>query len=189
MQVDQMKPIGQIFILLLASLLLACKKRPNFPKTPEITFLSVNKQTITSYGVGIISKRDSVTISLYFKDGDGDLGTDNSNAGLNLFCKVLRKTENGYSQIPVYDTNNNFLYFIDKNGRFPSLNPDGRQGPIEGILNYGPTLDFRSVIKDTNSYTLKFQIYIKDNSGNSSNTLETNDVLIQNYSDIAVATP
>ncbi|HAR20177.1 MAG TPA: hypothetical protein DCR46_05905 [Cytophagales bacterium] len=189
MQFDQMKHIGQIFILLLAIFLCACKKRPNFPKTPEITFLSVNKQTITSYGVGIISKRDSVTISLYFKDGDGDLGSDDSNAGLNLFCKVLRKIENGYSQIPVYDTNKNFLYYIDKNGRFPSLNPDGRQGPIEGTLNYGPTLDFRSVIKDTNRYTLKFQIYMKDNNGNTSNTVETNDVLIENYSDIAVATP
>jgi len=180
-----MKQIGQIFLFLFFIGFSSCKKRPDFPKSPEISFLSINKQTIITYGTGIISKRDSVTISIYFKDGDGDLGTDNSNDGNNMFCKVLRKVNGQYSQIPIYDSNKNFLYYLDKNGRFPALNPDGRQGPIEGSLNYGPTLDFRSVIKDTNNYTLKFEVYIKDNNGRVSNTVETSDVLIQNYDDIS----
>jgi len=173
-QVDQMKQIRQIFLFLLVMVVFSdCKKRPTFPASPEISFLELKKMKV----LGSSGYKDSVIISLYFKDGDGDLGNTTSE---NYFTDVYAKLNGEYKQVVVTDTTTPITY-LKKNGRFPSLNPDGRQGPLEGSLNYGVSLDLRFYIKDSSSYTLKFNIYIKDNAGHSSNTIETPEITVNNY--------
>ncbi len=55
----------------------ACFNEPNYPDTPEIDFKGLFKYSLNA-GTGVgKSKRDSVVITIGFKDGDGDLGVDN----------------------------------------------------------------------------------------------------------------
>ncbi len=161
--------------------MVSCKKPPEYPKVPEITFLSVTKQKINQKrGPGNFVTIDSVTISLYFKDGDGDLGRSDDTE--NYFCRVLMKQKDTFKDILVLDTLTKKYVPIPKNGRFFPLNVDGRQGPIEGTLNFGPSLNFYAYVSDSVvDYTLKFQIYIKDNAGNASNVVETTPVLVNLY--------
>lgn len=168
-----MKQIRQIFLFLLILVLGDCKQRPTFPASPEISYLEMKKMKV----IGSSGYKDSVVISLYFKDGDGDLGNYTST---NYFCDVFAKLNGDFAKVIIQDSVLPITY-LDKNGTFPSLNPDGRQGPIEGSLNYGASLDLRFYIKDSSSYTLKFKVYVKDNAGHSSNTIETPEVTIRNY--------
>jgi hypothetical protein len=178
----------QVFLSILGILaMMACKKKPEFSDIPQITYLSLTKtvgykdEGVSSNGSPQIVKIDSAVISIYFKDGDGDLGT--SETKKNYMCKVFMKNDNVFSELVDFKTKAP----IDKNGTFASLNPDGRQGPIEGTLNYGPSLNFTGVI-DPDSlkydfpYTFKFQVYIIDNAGHASNIVETDTVQIQYYS-------
>ena len=159
---------------------MSCKKPPEYPKTPEISFLNISKKAVYKY-VGPSSPRvltDSVTISLYFKDGNGDIGRNDDTD--NFFCKVfLKKNGRFYDLIDSTDKTKPAT-IVDKNGRFFSLNPDGRQGPIEGILNYGPRLNL-TLLVDSTYYILKFQVHIKDNNGNASNVVETPEIGVRLY--------
>ena len=169
-----MKQFRQLFLFLLILILSDCKKRPTFPASPEITFLGINK-------VKIIDKenktpKDSITISLAFKDGDGDLGAYGTS---NYFAELFVKKDGIFTQILEKDTIPDI--FINKNGTFPPLNPDGRQGPIEGELNYAVSIELLKTFGNSASFVAKFKVYIKDNAGNSSNTIETSEVTIRNY--------
>ena len=162
-------------------MVIACKRPPEYPKTPEISFKSINKQKVQQKrGPGFFVTIDSVTISLNFKDGDGDLGRSDDTE--NYFCRVLMKQNDIFKDILVIDTLTKKSVPIPKNGRFFPLNIDGRQGPIEGVLNFGPSLNFVAYVPDSVvDYTLKFQIYIKDNAGNQSNVVESTPVLVKLY--------
>ena len=170
-----MKLIGQAFLFLLILAMVSCKKPPEYPTIPEISFVEITKKTTTIKKGVQYFPIDSVVINLSFKDGDGDLGT--SGTSENYFCEVYQKIGDKYEQFK--DTNN---VVINKNGTFFDLNPDGRQGPLEGNLFYGPSLNFRGYVPDsTDEYTLKFKVYIKDNAGHSSNIVETTDVVVGLY--------
>ena len=171
-----MKQLTQVSLsIALVWVLIGCKKAPEFPKTPQISFLSLNKQTIyQNNGAGSTKKVDSVTIALYFKDGNGDLGR--SDGIENYFCKVLHKVNDHFEEIK--DTVENTI--VNRNGSFMPLSPDGKAAPIEGTLYYGPNVDFGGYIIDT-IYTLKFQTYIQDNAGNNSNIIETPEITVHVY--------
>lgn len=172
-----MKQIRQIFLFLLILALGDCKQRPTFPASPEISFLSVKKITVNDSENK--PNKDSVAVSINFKDGDGDLGSSDANV-INYYVDVFALQNGEYKQVIEKDTIP--IVYHTKNGRFPALNPDGRQGPIEGILERGFTtyLIFKP-FNDSAAYTLKYKIYIKDNNGHSSNVIETSPVRITNY--------
>jgi hypothetical protein len=185
-QVEQMNSYRQVLLSLIVVIAIAaCKRPPDFPVVPEISYLSLTK-TIGYKDLGpgscstcpdIITKIDSVVISIYFKDGDGDLGS--SSGTENYFCKVLIKKGNAFVRLE-----DSLRNPIDKNSTFPSLNPDGKQGPLEGTLNFGPSLDIRTVAGNMGilpPFTLKFQVAIKDNAGHLSNEIVTDTVQIQYY--------
>jgi hypothetical protein len=167
-----MKQIRQIFLFLLILVLSDCKQRPTFPASPEISFLEMKKiKTMGSSGY-----KDSVTITLSFKDGDGDLGSYETQ---NYFADLLAKQDGVFKKIVVKDTIP--VVYLDKNGTFPPLNPDGRQGPIEGTLSYGVSTELAKYFGNLANVSIKFKVYIKDNAGHSSNTIETPEVTIRNY--------
>lgn len=172
-----MKHIRQLFILFSILSLAACKKAPEFPKTPEIAFLRIDKKTIfKSKGPETPpDKQDSLTIVLTFKDGDGDLGS-NDNNNENYKCRLLVKQNGVFSELV-----DSLSRPVDKNGTFLPLGPDGgRLGPIEGELYYGPSMSSLGLyeqLQDSNNIIVKFEVYIKDNSGNVSNTIQTSEVL------------
>ncbi len=172
MKIYRQALLSSLVIFLIAS----CKKVPDFPKSPEITYEGIKKTVGYEYlGPGangpLYNKIDSVVISLYFKDGDGDLGTTDTDTTFNnYFCEVLIKKDS------------TFVYLVDRDSKFSQLNPDGRQGPIEGTLNFSPSLQLDSLFLGyTSPYTLKFKVSILDNAGHRSNEIMTDTVQIQLY--------
>lgn len=187
MQVGKIKIYRQIFYMAVMSVVtIACKKPPEFPTTPEISFVSISKTIVfEDQGPNEVVKSDSVTISIYFKDGNGDLGSINA-SNENYFCKVYLKQGNEFNVLldsTRYDslTKKQIVIPLTKNGTYPPLNPDGRLGPIEGTLNFSPSLRLLAVLPNLNKYTLKFEVYILDNAGNKSNTVETSPIDIEVY--------
>ncbi len=171
MQRQQIQPY---FLLLGVALAFwACINEPNYSDTPEIRFIDNYRYTLEAgRGVGK-SKRDSVVISVFFKDGDGNLGNDipvpkgdsaryASNGGWGNYRIRTFRLESGKYIERQLDVNRT-LYFPDLLRKKP-------KGPIEGPLDFSTTFQYGTVFK---IYPTKFKITIRDRSLNQSNEVET----------------
>lgn len=153
-----------------------CIKEPDFSDTPEISFKSLSKTTLAAgSGVGQ-SVRDSLVISIYFKDGDGDLGVnpnDSINTPRNIRnvknyeVKVLRKNKGVFTEAVLQ---------VPLSGFFPPLRLDKKQGAIEGTLDFSQNF-FEDPFTRRRD-TLKFEVRIKDRKLNTSNAVLTDEVVI-----------
>ncbi|WP_461099941.1 hypothetical protein [Spirosoma luteolum] len=176
MRRKQIQPYG--LALGLALLLTSCFNEPNYADTPAIEFRGLFRYTIEAgKGVGQ-SKRDSVVVTVGFKDGDGNMGNDTpvskadsalyaSNGGWgNYEIRTFRLVNRQYQEV---------ILPINKTLYFPDLTKNKPKGPIEG------TLDFSSTFPYGNSFQLfpvKFQIRIRDRALNVSNVIETDTVTV-----------
>ena len=157
----------------MALTLSACFNEPNYPDQPEIDFRAVDHYTIeATRGVGK-TKRDSVVITIGFKDGDGNLGNNlpltkgdsaryASNGGWgNYQIRTFRLINKQYVELKLSE--NSTLVF-------PNLTKDKPKQPIEG------TLEFNQIFQYGDSYQVyptKFKIKIRDRDLNESNEIET----------------
>lgn len=172
--------IHSILILLGVTLALsACFNEPDYSNTPQIEVKPIFKYPNLPAGAGVgRGRRDSVVITIGFKDGDGNLGNDipvakadsaryASNGGWGNYKIITSRLVNGRYEdltIPVNKT----LYF-------PDLTKNKAKGAIEG------TLDFNSTFQYGNRYQLypvKFKIQIRDRDLNESNIVETDTVWV-----------
>lgn len=166
------------FVRFIATLLLfaisttGCFTPPNYSPVPEITFNSIDKfEVIEPFSK---AKQDSVVITLNFKDGDGDLGesTDNRNNSKydtwgNYELKTFRRVSGNQYEEVVLAANAKLF--------FPVLKPDGKKGPIEGLLDYAVYFPYSRNSKLT---TVKFQIKVRDRALNVSNVIETDTLSV-----------
>lgn len=158
-----------IFSLMI--LIQGCVEVPDFSNTPVISFNKVEFKDE--------SPIDYIYLTINYKDGDGDLGLNNSDiqfppftetidsAGIqvsnpnhyNIFPFLFRKNGDKYDSIPV-----------SYRGIFPRLRDDDRMGPIEGSIQYrlGSFNFFRE-----DSSIAKIKVYIQDRKLRKSNTIET----------------
>ena len=167
-----------LFISLLGAGIFGCIKAPEYanePK-PQIEFLSVTNFTVPDPFSGPRALKDSVSLTIGFKDGDGNLGFD-------------RKTEK--REDPIYGTWGNYeLRTFKKVGTrfeeitspinsklfFPTLRPSGEKaGPIEGKLDFSQTF-FRS--NTARIQPIKFMIRIRDRANNVSNVVESDTISV-----------
>lgn len=164
-----------IFLIVGAAILSSCYKEPNFSMTPEISFASITKDMRLDQFTG--ARKDSIIVSINFKDGDGDLGYNTEEIGstiprtdYNFVIKSLRSKNGKFTEFKPEETLSGF---------FPRLKTDDKIGPIEGKLSYRIQIEtaFWPFKKDT----VKFEIYIKDRAGNVSNTTETDPVIIKEF--------
>ncbi|RIV18763.1 hypothetical protein DYU11_27775 [Fibrisoma montanum] len=168
-----------LFIIGLALSLTACFNEPDFPNSPEIEFKGIDPPFFIPGGTGIgQAPRDSLIVTIGFKDGDGDLG-DNIPLDSATQNRYLRNGGWGNYRIRTFKvvrgqeeevqlTENNFLVF-------PRLTREGQKGPIEG------TLEFRQIYFYTpfsRKYPIKFRIQIRDRALNVSNEIETDTVSV-----------
>ncbi|UFH53825.1 hypothetical protein [Spirosoma sp. KNUC1025] len=176
MRRQQIQPY--LLVLGIALALSSCFNEPNYSNTPEIEFKGISRYTIAAgKGVGQ-SKRDSIVITIGFKDGDGDLGNSlppskadstlyASNGGWgNYQIKTFRYINKQYVELPL-SVNTTLI--------FPDLAKDKPKGAIEG------TLDFNQVYQYGTTYRLyptKFQIRIRDRALQQSNVIETDTVTL-----------
>jgi len=116
---------------------------------PEIELISVSADTIVQF-------EEFLTLSISYKDGDGDLGFEETDR-YALFIRDIRLEEfDGFYLGPIL--------------------PPGQVAPIIGELN----VEFPDlfIFGNGESETTRFEIKVVDRSMNESNILVTEDILI-----------
>jgi hypothetical protein len=162
-----MKLINYIFLFLFTGtvFLSSCVKEKNFPPEPTIEFLRYQK-----YG------SDSADCVISFKDGDGDIGiTEGDTASEDDFkMKYLYKGADGnYHPFDAIDSTaamDTLFYSY----RVPNITPEGQYKALEG--------EIKAKLRSSPLYfpghtSIKFEIRLRDRSGNWSNIVTSNEII------------
>ena len=137
--------------LFFASVIFSCKKdKPIYSNVPEISSVSVNPTTVREY-------KDSIAFKLSYVDGNGDLGENDPNV-TNLFLT---------------DNRVNITYGF----RISQLAPDNANIVIKGQLLV--VLKNTGITDNSSSQTVTYSLYLKDRSGNQSNTISTESIMVE----------
>ncbi|MBX2952478.1 MAG: hypothetical protein KF870_08230 [Leadbetterella sp.] len=157
-----------------ATFLGGCFSVPDYPNVPEIEFSDI--QSILRVDEVTGGYKDSVIISLKFRDGDGDLGymqqeidsLARAGGGHNFLVKQFRRVKGKYVLYEPLESQSGYFHrlFADK------------PGPIEGTIHYSGIQVYHSFYPYAKD-TVKFEIYIRDRAGNISNTILTDSVILR----------
>ena len=122
-------------------LLAGCKKEDNtISPVPEIEVVSVSPATVTEF-------KDSIVFVISYKDGDGDLG----------------QNESGIQNLFITDTRNGVVF----GSRIQQLAPDGSDIAIQGKVQV--TLNSTTITDQSSSQSVVYEVYVVDRAGNKSN--------------------
>lgn len=169
-------------LLLLTGLTVSsCLEPPEYPDAPTISFKEITSQRISD----ATGTYDRVVITVSFRDGDGDLGLNESDktpdspwarikdGQLNPFSDnyhltaFVRNAQNEFvPPVPSFNTSNTY----------PPLATDGREAPLRGDLKF--TYDFYVGGVFRVGQTVRFEVYIFDRALNQSNTITTDPITI-----------
>ncbi|MBK8626424.1 MAG: hypothetical protein IPN86_12925 [Saprospiraceae bacterium] len=155
-------------LLIIVFQVIGCVKSKEYADTPYLEFRGWSKSTMNQGRI----KEDSVTITLFFTDGDGDFGIASNSTGENVFIKDLRTNE------------------ILRQYKAPFVPEEGAGNGISGTIKikmyttcciFPPSSGIdpceRPSMFPTND--LPLEIYITDRAGNKSNVVQA-DVLTLN---------
>lgn len=138
-----------LFIICVTSLFFSCKKESVvFNSTPTIEFISISPAIANQY-------TDSVTVTIKYTDGDGDLGENNASVK-NCFIR---------------DNRIGIVYEY----RIKQLAPNN--SPITGTLNL--ELGGQGITDNSSQQYVSYTIYVKDRAGHTSNSVVTSSILIR----------
>ena len=160
-----MKAFSKIaFILVLISLLFACKKSEQFSDIPYLEFRKYQlKDSVDA--LGNIAK--ICELHLYFTDGDGDIGLFDEDTiapfDYNLFVNYFEAQNDSLQQINVSPP-----FHI----RIPNLTPSGQNKSLKVNLKYDMDLTYR------NSDTIKFELKLFDRALNESDWVGTGLIIL-----------
>lgn len=139
-----------IFVIVIGSIILfSCKKKDEYPETPELKFVSISESTVEEFN-------NNVRITIQYEDYQGDLGEVDPDT-YSLRIKDSRLSD--------YD------WF-----HLPPMTPDMQELHIKGT--YTIELDPLFMIGNGTEEQTLFSIEIRDRSGNWSNMVRTPNVLI-----------
>ncbi len=157
-----------LWTVVIAAVTLACSKNESQPdSTPVIQLKSIDNYALS----GSSNKRDSVVITINFKDQDGNLGESDTSRIRQVFAnqpwgnyrlEVLQFENGVFSPLPTKTTSKLF---------FPYGSTQNK--PIEGELSFSQSYPY------TNGYRLipiKFKVQIRDRNLNESNVIETDTI-------------
>lgn len=156
-------------LLLMGFFIIACKKAPNYPKEPVISFSNLKVVADSSDKNNPV---DSVYISINFQDGDGDIGNDPLK-DKDFFVKIYKRISGTY----IYQD----LGAFDYSGNLPRFSK--LTGPLDGTITQVVPFDYivpNGLGFDKND-TLRFEIQIKDRANNFSNIVPTSDYIMWKY--------
>lgn len=187
--------IASFLSIALLTLVLAGCPEPKFPDAPFITFKSISPPFR-------LASKDSVIITISFRDGYGDLGLGSGdtlppfktgiysyNYYITAYKRLGRNDQGEVNYVPVEFPSPDITF----NSRFPLLKPDGQPGPIEGDLFYSVPIEFPLDLTNERYIlpgdTVRFEIYIYDRgeqdfsrngsrNPNRSNIVTTDEVVV-----------
>ena len=150
---DGFHTVGYFFIFIFISMLyFSCTKdkKKEYDPTPVLEFVSVSPITA-------IQNQDTITFTIKYADGDGDLGENNPDAK-NLFL-----IDNRINISEVY--------------RISQLAPSGSAIPIKGTLDV--KMKNVALTDSSNQQTATFSIYVVDRAGHQSNAVTSPVITIK----------
>ncbi len=170
-----MRSIKALLFFVVAGLSVAsCYREPSFSLQPEIEFSRIEK--FIRIDQFTTARKDSVVISVKFRDGDGDLGLNTEEITkaqqTNDFNYIIRSFRRVRGNFTEYES------LVPISGFFPRLKDDGKTGPIEGTLSYSMNFEHAFTPKKD---TVKFMIQLKDRSGNLSNSVESEQIILNEF--------
>ena len=160
-----------VYILFSILALASCGKIETLPPEPRIDYTSFTVFDTTDL---LGNEIKGGKLKFYFEDGDGDLGLDVPEENvesdtINLFVNLFRVNNGQISPAPVNDP------FKPTGFRIPYMERTGQNKILKGDIS---VIFF--YLFYTQEDTIKYDFYIKDRAGNSSNTASTS--LIPVYS-------
>lgn len=160
-----MKAFSKIaFILVLISVLFACKKSEQFSDIPYLEFRKYQlKDSVDALG----NMAKICELHLYFTDGDGDIGLFDEDTiapfDYNLFVNYFETQNDSLQQINVSPP-----FHI----RIPNLTPSGQNKSLKVNLKYDMDVTYR------NSDTIKFELKLFDRALNESDWVGTGLIIL-----------
>jgi hypothetical protein len=127
----------------------SCNTGGEISEVPEISFESVAPNVVTEY-------QDSLVFTISYRDGDGDLGENNTDND-NVF---------------VQDSRNQVTYGF----RVQQLAPDNANIAIQGNMNV--TLPNTAIVNGGQSESVSYTIWVVDRAGNESNKVTSSTVTV-----------
>ena len=158
---------NQIFALFILLFALACTKPPDYPDEPVIEFISLSRSEMVQSSL----LSDSITVTISFTDGDGDIGEETNTA-----------------QIFITDPRYNTPAVLTKS--IPYVPEQGAGNGISGTMAfsvypaccfYDTPAGIQITCEPLEGYPtdiLQYEIYIKDRAGNESNTVVTDPITL-----------
>lgn len=138
-----------------AIVFLGCTKSDDFDVVPV---LELEEYTIFN---SFENEADSALFKFFFKDGDGDLGSRDSN---EINCFLMYEEKNGDSSV-------SFSGIPPREYSLPNVTPDALNRNIEGsivlILKPAPIFNFFT------DSAYRYTCYLVDRAGNSSNVISS----------------
>jgi len=144
-------------LLLLSAGMVACDDDETYPVTPEIAFRSLEKFVS-------VSQSDSLVLTFSFTDGDGDIGSPESDpARRDVFVKLFEKKNGVFEEA---------ILAAPLEYRIPYLTPRGNNKSLKGDVRIN--IDYN--ILQPND-TIFYKVYIKDRADRKSNEITTATII------------
>ncbi|QRR01088.1 hypothetical protein [Dyadobacter sandarakinus] len=163
--------------LIVTALAAGCVDIPDFDDTPVIYYNGISQSTEVDENTGK-NVRETVTITVDFEDGNGDLGTSPEERSDSNWKAPYGNWGNYELVTARRGADGKWIEQILSEDQFswmPILKPDGKPGPLKGKL-------------DKNSYFLytgssvptwvRFKVRIRDRALHVSNQITTDSILV-----------
>ncbi|WP_162426941.1 hypothetical protein [Pontibacter pudoricolor] len=161
-----------VLVLALAS----CRKEPNYPDEPQISFKRIEQVSHDALGI----EKDSLFLIVKFQDGDGNLGlrplvknpqtdidsqtpfNEGSIYENNFIIKVLRARPDVNNPGELNFEELQFPDGLNLNGRFPRISNDDREEPLEGEIRLALEITNENEFYYAVGDIIKFEVFIYD---------------------------
>ncbi len=149
----------------------SCRKNENFSDTPKLEWRSHEIVDDPS------TNRREILLTVYFTDGDGDIGRDNTNnldpCNVNSYDLRIKYFEQVSGSLVEITPNDTCLFF---HNIIPNLTPEGQNKTLEGDLI--TTFSYLAYPENANVDSVRFDFQLFDRNGNVSNMLSSPMIFI-----------
>lgn len=162
------------YILIVSTLVLTgCPTPKVLPDVPRVEFLSF----ILSEKTGDLGKILTGELTLYFEDGDGDIGflasldslSQPDSVKYNLFLTLHEKVDGMYHTVDTSELETKPFY------RIPPLDREGQNKTLKGEI--AVEIEYYTIDYDT----LRYSFYLLDRAYNRSNTDTTTEIIFTDW--------